>query len=103
MTSKTRKDGRMVHKLIRKTAKEMAGHFYEFAAHDDTFYRYYPSLKFFCEYEWQRFVTVAKQTLTDMLTGTYPDTFKAEIYEALLLDAGLPYSVQETQVVNIPH
>ncbi len=101
--SRVRKDGRMVHKLIRKTAKEMAGHFYEFAAHDNEFYRYYPSLKFFCEYEWQRFVTVAKHTLTDMLTGTYPDTYKAEIYEALLLDASLPYSTQESQVVNIPH
>lgn len=101
--SRVRKDGRMVHKLIRKTAKEMAGHFYEFAAHDDQFYAYYPSLKFFCEYEWQRFVVSAKQVLTDILIGTYPDSYKAEIYEALLLDAGLPYSTQETQVVNIPH
>jgi len=101
--SRMRKDGRMVHKLIRKTAKEMAGHFYEFAAHDDTFYKYYPSLKFFCEYEWQKFVNIAKQVLTDMLTGTYPDTYKAEIYEALLLDGTLPYSQQETQIVNIPH
>ena len=100
---KARKDARMVHKLIRKTAKEMAGHFYEFAAHDDTFYAYYPSLKFFCEYEWRRFIRVAKETLTHMLTQNYPETFKAEIYDALLADATLPYSQQETQIVNIPH
>lgn len=93
----------MVHKLVRKTAKEMAGHFYEFAAHDDTFYRYYPSLIFFVDYEWHRFIREAKTVLTKMLTMDYPESFKAEIYDALLLNSELPYSQQETQVVNIPH
>lgn len=98
-----RQDHRHVHKLIKKTAKEMACHFYEFAAHDNVFYKYYPSMRFFQDYEWQKFVRAAKETLTDMLAGNYPETYKAEIYEALLLDGTLPYSEQETQVVNIPH
>lgn len=103
LTPHLQSDNRLVHKLVRKTAREMAGCFYEFAAHDDTFYRYYPSVKFFMDYEWQRFVSYARQTLTDMLRGNYPETYKAEIYDALLLDAELPYSVQEHQIVNFPH
>lgn len=97
-------DFRMVHKLIKKTAKEMAACYYEHAAtSSDIFYRYYPNTGFFVSREWRRFIRCAKETLTDMLTGSYPDSFKAEIYEALLLDQQLPYSPQETQIVNVPH
>lgn len=101
---KRNQDYRMVHKLIRKTAKEMAACYYEYAATEsDIFYKYYPSMQFFVDYEWRRFIRAAKETLTDMLTGSYPDTYKQQIYEALQLDSSLPYSQQETQIVNIPH
>lgn len=101
---KARQDYRLVHKLIRKTAKDMAGHYYEFAAHDNLFYHFYPSERFFIDYEWAKFIHVAKQTLTDCLrSGGLTDKEKAEVYDALCLDATLPYSEQETQIINIPH
>jgi hypothetical protein len=99
-----RGDHRMVHHLIAKVAKEMAGHYYEHAAHDNAFFHHYPSEKFFIEYEWHRFITYAKQTLTTMLGNPMtPDAYKIDIHEALTLDATLPYSVNETQIVNIKH
>lgn len=101
---KRKNDARMVHKLVRKTAKELAGCYYEFAAHDNQFYQYYPKMQFFIDREWAKFVLVAKQTLTDCLrSSVLTEKDKADIYDALIADANLPYSRQETQVVNIPH
>lgn len=97
-------DKRMVHKLVRDIARQMAGAYYEHAAHDNQFYAYYPSQKFFVDYEWFRFVTVAKQTMTQMLTSNaISEAQKQEIYHALLLDSTLPYAQAETQIVNIPN
>lgn len=98
-------DFRMVHKLIRKTARDMAGCYYEHCAtKEDIFYKYYPSVKFFVDYEWRRFIRYAKETLSDMLTmSSVSDQEKREIYDALILDSGLPYSTQESQIVNVPH
>jgi len=98
-------DHRMVHGLVAKIAKSLAGAYYEHAAsHDDQFYAYYPSQKFFIDYEWHRFITSAKSTMTTMLgSNSVPEAQKQEIYHALLLDATLPYSQQETQVTNIPN
>ena len=99
-----RTDARMVHKLIRKTAKEFAGCYYEFAAHDNQFYGHFPNINKFIRLEWPKFVRAAKENLTKCLTSpNLSDAEKHEIYEALLADATLPYSQQETQVVNIPH
>lgn len=99
-----KRDKRMVHKLIRKTAKEMAGCFYEFAAHDNVFYRYYPNVGFFINREWPRFILIAKQTLVDCLkSGSLTERDKEDIVEALTLDATLPYSQQETQITNFRH
>jgi len=96
-----RLDKRLVHTLIRKVAWEMAAVYYENAAHDNAFYHYYPSQKFFCDYEWQRFVTCAKSHLADMLANpNTPEGYKNDIYNALLLDSTLPYSVQEKQLYN---
>lgn len=101
---KSRSDYRMVHKLVRQTAKEMAGCFYEYAAHDDTFYKYYPSVKFFIDYEWQKFVNIGKQHLTScLISGRLTEGEKLDIYDALIADATLPYSQQETQIVNFKH
>ena len=97
-------DHRMVHELVAKIAKEMAGAYYEHAAHENTFYHYYPSQKFFIDYEWHRFITAAKQTMTAMLSNpNVTEPQKQEIYHALLLDATLPYTQAETQIVNIPN
>ena len=97
-------DHRLIHKLIAKTAKELAGTFYEFAAHDNEFYKFYPKMQYFIDREWERFVTVAKQTLTDCLSsGALTDKDKLDIYDALVNDATLPYSNTETQITGFRH
>lgn len=103
--SKARTDARMVHFLIRKTARELAGAFYEYqAVKSEKFYKLHGNVDDFIKGNWQNFVLVSKQVLTQCLTsGTLTETEKLDIYEALLDDATLPYSAQETQVVNVPH
>jgi hypothetical protein len=101
---RNRWDKRMVHVLVHKTAREMAGAYYEHAAHDNTFYHYYPSQKFFIDYEWHRFIAIAKQTLATMLSNpATPEAHKQDIYHALVLDATLPYAQNETQITNFRH
>lgn len=99
------RDARMVHTLIEKTAKEMAGAYYEIAASkDNVFYRDWPVQRNFIRRNWRHFVLAARQTLTDMLARpNYPEATKRQIYNALILDSGLPYSTQENQIVNVPH
>lgn len=97
-------DARMVHALIEKTAKEMAGAYYEVAASkDNAFFRDWPIQRNFIRKNWRNFVLAARQTLTGMLSRNYPDEMKTKIYDALILDSGLPYSTQENQIVNVPH
>lgn len=98
-------DARMVHFLIKRTAQELAGAYYDLRAHQsDMFYKLYPSERQFVAFEWQKFVLVAKQVLTECLTkNRLNDIEKTDIYEALIADATLPYSPQEVQVVNVPH
>lgn len=104
LKKRKRGDHRMVHVLIRKTANELAGAYYEHAAHDNQFYAYYPSQKFFMDYEWHRFISVAKEMLVTMLGNPMtPDAYKIDIHDALTLDATLPYSQQETQITNFVH
>lgn len=98
------RDARMVHTMIEKTAKEMAGAYYEVAASkDNAFFRDWPVQRNFIRVNWRNFVLAARQTLTDMLSRNYPDEMKAKIYDALMLDSSLPYSTQENQIVNVPH
>jgi len=100
-----RNDARMVHFLIRKTAKELAGAFYEYqAVKSEQFYRLHANVNDFVDDNWQNFVLISKQVLTQCLTsGNLTESEKLDIYEALLADATLPYSQQETQIVNVPH
>jgi hypothetical protein len=96
---KKKHDNRMVHGLIRKVAYEMAAVYYEQSAHDNAFYHHYPSQTFFCDYEWRRFIKHAKEKLLDILGNPHtPEAYKQDIYHAILLDAALPYSVQEAQM-----
>ena len=101
-------DNRMVHKLIKKTSQELAGAFYEFqASHSrlgDEFYKAFPSVNRFVESEWPSFVKTTREVLARMLGDpTTSDIEKADIYEALCLDATLPYSHQNVQVTNFRH
>jgi len=76
----------MTVSLVRKTAKELAGAFYE-DNHSDRFRKFWPSQKVFIARNWPSFVEIARVTLTELLRcdGT-PEYQKTEIYEALCED-----------------
>jgi hypothetical protein len=98
-------DARMVHALVKKTAEEMAGAYYELAAsRDNRFYKEWPSVRVFIRKNWKNFVVTARQVLASMLAKpSTPQIARDQIYDALQLDGNLPYSIQETQIVNVPH
>ena len=98
-------DHRMVHHLIKSTAQELAGTYYEHAAsngrHGNEFYAQWPSQADFIQDQWPMFVLTTKEILTTMLQNpATPEAQKQDIYHALLLDATLPYSPQEAQITN---
>ena len=76
----------MTVSLVRKTAKELAGAFYE-DDHSDRFRKLWPSQKTFIARNWPSFVEIARVALTELLhrEGT-PEYQKIEIYEALCED-----------------
>jgi hypothetical protein len=80
----------VVHQQVADLAKEFAGMVYEEAAHDDDFYRRYPDINAFIRKRWTSFIQPAREQLSAMLG--MPDSvvsphMKAEIYQALLLNA----------------
>jgi hypothetical protein len=92
------------HHLIKKTAVELAGTFYDKRAHDNTFYHFYPTEKFFIDTEWYQFITMAKSMLVSMLGR--PDiceAMKEEIFEALCLDKLLPKSGTPIEAIGTRH
>lgn len=98
-------DARMVHVLIQKTAKEIAGAYYEMAAgHDNQFYHDWPNQDVFIRRNWKNFIMETRRILASMLARAgYPEKLKEQIYEALMLDSELPFSTQENQIVNVTH
>lgn len=98
-------DARMVHSTIQKTAKELAGSYYEIlAGRDNKFYRDNPDQNKFIQHHWKSFILETRRILASMLgRPQYPEIMKKEIYEALELDSELPFSTQEHQIVNVPH
>lgn len=95
-------DARMVHKLVKETAMELAGAFYEVTAgKSNEFYAAFPNQKMFIRKEWQKFVMVARNVLGHMLgLQSTPEGQKQQIYDALINDMKLPYSPKETQIIN---
>lgn len=95
-------DNRMVHKTVKAIARELAGTYYEFAAsngrHGNTFYMEFPNQGRFIAKQWRNFIVTAREIMVQMLGNpALQESYKQEIYHALLLDSTLPYSVQETQ------
>src|ERR1700742_3272273 len=92
------------HNLVAKVAQEIAGEFYEIAASDNGFYRFYPNRDFFIAREYGRFLESARIALTKMLskktTTDFEEDQKALIYEALLMDRALPAGRKNTRVVQ---
>lgn len=92
------------HYLIWKTATELAGQHYEKAAHDDVFYHYYPTEKFFLTRETHQFITMAKSILVSMLgRPDICDAMKEEIFDALLKNASLPKGGTPVQEIGTRH
>jgi hypothetical protein len=101
-------DHRMVHQVVKKTAQELAGAFYEWqathTARANEFYAAYPSLDAFVRRDWPNFVRAAKECLADQLKDpAVSEIEKRDIYEALINDAQLPYSQQEVQITGFRH
>lgn len=82
------------HKLIKSVAIEMAGSFYEDAARDNEFYRIWPNQKEFIRKQWGTFVRAARTSLAQMLKGSYPESTKETIFEALLDDRTIPNNME---------
>jgi hypothetical protein len=79
------------HKLVSKTAQEIAAAFYQDAAMDNNFYKMWPKEREFVNKQWGNFIRPARETLTKMLSmDKFSEEVKADIYEALLLDRALP-------------
>lgn len=57
------------HVALRKICKEMAGAFYEGAAHDNDFHKHYPEQAMFIEREWWRFLESARQSMWGIIRG----------------------------------
>lgn len=85
---------KFAHALVAETAKEMAAVWYEQAAHDNDFYKFYPKQRMFINREWKRFITAAKSTLAQMLGRIdTPEWQKEQIMDALIKHASLPGNV----------
>lgn len=83
----------VVHELVAETAKAMCRTYYEEAAHDNDFYRIWPTSDGFLVKRWHMFVQPARTHLAEML---HPDkhsmTTEHErqiIHEALLKNAAV--------------
>lgn len=82
------------HELVASTAKEMAACWYEEAAHDNDFYKFYPKQKMFINREWKRFVEAARMTLVEMLGNeATPEWQREQIHDALVKHASLPGNI----------
>lgn len=93
MTARAAKP-KLAHEMVAETAKEMAGAWYEEAAHDNEFYKFYPKQKMFINREWHRFIPAAKNTLAIMLgRESTPEWQKDAIADALIKHASLPGNI----------
>lgn len=85
------------HRLVAKTAQDMAAAVFEELMKRDKFYAAYaeshptvPRKKLqehFIRKNFWRYLDQARHTLTDMLRGNYPESLKDEIADALVKDA----------------
>lgn len=87
---------KLAHELVADTAKEMAACWYDEAAKDNEFYKFYPKQKMFINREWPRFLAAAKATLAQMLSvSTTPEWQKDQITDALIKHASLPGNIDK--------
>lgn len=81
----------LAHNMVAHVAKECAAAYYEDAARDNVFFKYFPKQKQFVNRCWKHFVKPARVALAKILANpTHPESYKQPIYEALLMDRTLP-------------
>ena len=82
--------GAHAHKLVAKTAMEMAQEVYEKnAGRSNEFYEKYPDREAYVSSCWALYLDAARATLAQLLTTNMEDRLKDEIHEALIKDASL--------------
>lgn len=88
---------KIAHKLVAKTAHEIACEVYEVLVVNDRFFKIYPTLNSFVNKCWSEFIGDARKVLTQMLlperdsnpknpTFKYSQHIRDEIFEALCLE-----------------
>lgn len=84
---------KIAHKLVAKTANEIACEVYEvLASSNNRFYKAFPTMESFTETHWSEFIGDARKALTSMLVPQDNGEFKFsehirdEIWEALCLE-----------------
>lgn len=87
---------KIAHKLIAKTANEIACEVYEALATSNSFFEAYPTMHSFTSKHWSYFLEDARKALTTMLrpdplTGEFRfnEHIRDEIFEALCLEGEL--------------
>jgi hypothetical protein len=82
--------GAHAHKLVAKTAMEMAQEVYEKnAGRSNEFYEKYPDREAYVSSCWALYLDAARATLTQLLTTNMDESLKDQIHEALVRDATL--------------
>lgn len=82
--------GAHAHKLVAKTAMEMAQEIYEKnAGRSNEFYKEYADMDAYVRECWPLYLDAARATLSKLLTTNMDESLKNEIYEALIRDASL--------------
>jgi len=77
------------HKLVAKTAQEMAAAVYERCAQNNEWFAENPSQDRYVADAWPLFIEQARSTLAQLLRTTMDEGLKKEIYDALILDGSL--------------
>lgn len=90
---------KLVHKLVAKTAKEIAAEVWEVCSSNDAFHKQYPYVRPFVAGWWSSFIGDARKALSQMLVpipGTekdpdgpkyrYVQHIRDEVFEALLIE-----------------
>lgn len=94
----------IVHKLVAKTAKDIAGEVWEACSSNDRFHATYPKCRPFVAKWWREFIADARKALTVMLSAELPGStpeliqyrysqhVRDEIFEALLAEGEMKTS-----------
>lgn len=96
----------VVHELVAETAKAFCRTYYEEAAHDNDFYRIWPSSDDFLMRRWHMFIQPARNHLAELLHpekhSLTTEEQRATIHEALLKHAAVnpAYNSVEKYLMN---